>query len=70
MRYGSTKHKQAGYLLEFPIIIMLTGIVLAVLLPILPELGRKLLSLIAAPIVIYCLHYMIVKYSTKSILTF
>ncbi|NOQ36493.1 MAG: hypothetical protein GQ569_11475 [Methylococcaceae bacterium] len=54
------KQKQAGYLLEVPLILMLTAMILAIFLPILSEIPFKLLSLIAAPIFIACFYYMIV----------
>ncbi len=52
--------KQKGYLLEIPLILSLVIILLAALLPILPEIAAKLLAVIATPVIIGCLHYMIV----------
>lgn len=52
--------KQKGYLLEIPLILSLVTILLAALLPILPEMAAKSLVVIATPIIIGCLHYMIV----------
>ena len=51
---------QHGYLMEVPIILAVTLITLAVFLPMLPPIGRKIAMVVAALPVLYCLYYMIV----------
>lgn len=52
--------RQRGYLLEIPILLMVVGMVVALLLPHLAPVGRKVLISIAALPVLFCLFYMIV----------
>lgn len=51
---------QRGYLLEIPLIIMITGILLAILMPILPKIATKILAVIGAIIFIAGFYYIIV----------
>ncbi len=55
-----TRRPQRGYLLEIPILVMGVGMVVALLLPHLAPVGRKVLISIAALPVLFCLYYMIV----------
>lgn len=52
--------RQAGYLLEVPIIVMAVGVGLAVLVPNLPPLGQKVAVILGALILSACAYYMIV----------
>lgn len=60
MKFLGSYKKQSGYLLEVPLILSLTLIVLAALLPALSKPATKVLSLLTSPIIISCLYYMIV----------
>lgn len=51
---------QRGYLLEVPILIMVVVVILSILVPNLPPLGRKILLCIAAIPILFGLYYMIV----------
>jgi hypothetical protein len=51
---------QRGYLLEIPILLAAVTIVVAVLLPMLPPIGQRVLVALAAVPVLFCLYYMIV----------
>lgn len=55
-----SKNKQSGYLLEIPLIMALVGILLAVFLPILPEIIGKLLLIFSVLVFIGGFYYMIV----------
>jgi hypothetical protein len=56
----SLNRYQRGYLMEVPVILALTGVVLALLLPRLGPTGVKILLVVAALIVLRGLFYMIV----------
>jgi len=56
----SLRRRQQGYLFEIPLLLVVVGVVLAILLPNLSALGQRILSVIAVPIVLFCLYYMIV----------
>ncbi len=51
---------QRGYLLEIPLIIIVTGVLLAILIPILPKIATQILVVIGAIIFIAGFYYMIV----------
>lgn len=52
--------RQRGYLLEVPILIMVVFLVLAVLIPNLSPIGRKIALALAAIPILFGLYYMIV----------
>jgi hypothetical protein len=52
--------RQCGYLLEIPILLVLTALGVAFLLPQMSPVGRKILLGIAVLPVVFCLFYMIV----------
>lgn len=56
----SSRRRQAGYLLEVPLILAATVIVVSIVLPMLPPLGQKILLALAAIPVLFALFYMIV----------
>lgn len=51
---------QRGYLLEIPLILIVTGILLAILIPILPKVATQLLVIIGTIIFISGFYYIIV----------
>ena len=52
--------RQRGYLMEIPLILAVVVMGVFILLPMLPPLGRKVLMVVAAFPVLFCLYYMIV----------
>lgn len=54
------KNKQAGYLLEVPLLMMVVGIFLAIFLPLLPKIIAKILLVIGALIWIAGSYYMLI----------
>ena len=52
--------RRGGYLLEIPILFVVVLATVVLLLPVLPPFWRKVLVVVAAAPVLYCLHYMIV----------
>jgi hypothetical protein len=54
------KNKQSGYLLEIPIIMLAVGMLLTFLLPVLPDIIRKIVVIISALVWIAGSYYMIV----------
>jgi 4-hydroxybenzoate polyprenyltransferase len=56
----SSRYSQSGYLLEIPIILFITAVLLAVLLPNLPDLAGKVVIVVVALIWIAGLYYMII----------
>ncbi len=52
--------RQRGYLLEIPILLVVSVVILSVILPNLPPLGQKILIGIVAVPVLFFLYYMIV----------
>jgi hypothetical protein len=56
----SSRHAQYGYLLEVPILIVAALLVLSVLFPALPPMGRKILLVVVASAITLGLYYMIV----------
>jgi len=54
------RHLQRGYLFEIPITLFILVVVLAVLMPRLSLTGQKVLLVIAAAAVLFCLFYLIV----------
>lgn len=53
------KRSEKGYLLEFPLMVTATVIILAVLVPMLPPLPGKILVGVGALIILWGLHYML-----------
>lgn len=51
---------QRGYLLEIPLILIVTGILLAILIPILPKIATQILVVVGAIVFIGGFYYMIV----------
>ncbi len=51
---------QRGYLLEIPLILIITGLLLSILIPILPPIATKILVTIGAIIFIGGFYYMII----------
>lgn len=56
----SPRRREHGYLLEVPLILAATVIVVAIVLPMLPPFGQKILLGLAALPVLFALFYMIV----------
>ena len=56
----NSKQSQSGYLMEIPIILFITAILLAVLMPNLPDLAGKVVLVVVALVWIAGLYYMIV----------
>lgn len=54
------KNRQSGYLLEIPLLMMVVGIVLAIILPLMPVMIRKIFLVIGAVVWIFGIYYMIV----------
>lgn len=54
------KTRQAGYLLEVPLLMMAVGILLAIFLPLLPKIIAKILLLIGVLIWIFGSYYMLI----------
>lgn len=54
------RRRQRGYMMEVPLILMAVGIVVAILLPMLPPVGQKILLVLALVPVLFALYYMIV----------
>jgi|WetSurMetagenome_2_1015567.scaffolds.fasta_scaffold04885_8 hypothetical protein len=52
--------KHRGYLLEIPLIMIITGIVLVILVPLLPEIASGVLVIIGTAILIGGFYYVIV----------
>lgn len=51
---------QEGYLLEIPLLLAFVLVLVLIIIPHLPKWGMKLLLVLAAGPVLFCLHYMIV----------
>jgi hypothetical protein len=51
---------QRGYLLEIPIILFVLVIVLSLVIPRLPLIGQKIVIVISAIPIVFCLFYMII----------
>lgn len=60
MNILSSRQRQRGYLLEIPILFMITIVILAILLPNLPPWGQKTLIALASVPILFALFYMIV----------
>ncbi|HEX4325819.1 MAG TPA: hypothetical protein VH105_03325 [Burkholderiales bacterium] len=60
MVHRSWRRLQRGYMLEIPILLMVVVLVVALVLPHLPPLGRKIFLGVAAVPVLFFLFYMIV----------
>jgi predicted membrane channel-forming protein YqfA (hemolysin III family) len=55
-----SRYSQSGYLMEIPIILFITAVLLGVLLPNLPDMAGKIVVIVVALIWIAGLYYMIV----------
>lgn len=55
-----SRHRQNGYMLEIPLLLVVVMLVMAFLLPSLSPLGRKIAIVTAAAPILFCLYYMII----------
>jgi hypothetical protein len=60
MRKPFSLRVQRGYLMEIPILLILVFMAVAITLPHLPPLGKRIMLGLAAVPVLFCLYYMIV----------
>jgi hypothetical protein len=60
MLHRSWRRLQRGYMMEIPILLMVVLVVVALVLPNLPPLGRKIFLGLAAVPVLYFLFYMLI----------
>ena len=55
-----SKRTQSGYMIEIAIVVMVVAALLAMILPLLPPIGRKIAVVLGAGIFIFGAYYMIV----------
>ncbi len=60
MNMRTLRHRQRGYLLEIPLLFVAIVVILSIVLPMLPPLGKKILVALAAVPILFALFYMIV----------